>query len=121
MSTDYTGLNSDGSTFLEGDGITRGYALAYAEANLREDLLPNYAIVNNSLSFGGFAFNEPWATERIINQRDHFGLIFHPLGFTATSKGVNRVFHNLGISVPTSSFASSAEITNPHKFLLSTK
>lgn len=112
VSTNYTGLCSDGSTLHEGKRVMRGYALAYAEANLQEDLLPNYSIVNNSLSFGGITFNESWATEQIINQRDQIGLIFHPLGFTATSEGVSRVFHKLGISVPTGSLTHSPKITN---------
>ena len=83
VSTDYTGLSSDGSYFAEGNVGMRAYAVAYSQAKLQEDLLPNYAIVNNSLSFGGFVLKETWATQRINTYRDQLGLLFHPLATVA--------------------------------------
>ena len=112
VSVDYKGQNSDGSYFPLGNIVMRAYALALEQANLQKDLLPNYVIVNNSLSFGGFMFNETWATQRIINQRDQLGLAFFPFGYDFTSEGVNRVFRKLGISIPTSSLANTPELAD---------
>ena len=118
VSTDYTGLSSDGSYFAEGNVGMRAYAVAYSQAKLQEDLLPNYAIVNNSLSFGGFVLNETWATQRINTYRDQLGLLFHPFGYGGTSTGVNRVFQKLVISVPTNSVANTPELTDPKQLPL---
>lgn len=118
FSMDYTGLNSDGSYFAEGDVLMRGYALPYSQANLRENLIPNYTIVNKFLSFDGLMFNDSWATQRIVDQRDQLGLAFHPFATNSASSGVNNVFRKLGITIPTSSLANTKELTDQHQFPL---
>jgi len=114
VSIDFQGESYNGNAFVYAEKATRGYLIAYKEA----DLLPNYQVRNFSVSPGAQYFNYEWAVQQLVESRERLGLAFHPFSTSTATMGIYKAMEELGISIPISSVASPAALSSPEKYPL---
>ena len=116
VSGDQTSINYDGSFFPFAYLYLPGLYLGYSEVNRRNNIVPNYQFVNNSLSLGAALWNEDWGRSQLTKYRDKVGIAYHHFAFSEALYGMLPLMEKMNIIVPVTTLCNAISLSDPVKY-----
>ena len=116
VSGDFQAVNFDGSFFPFAYLYLPGLFLGYSEVNRRNNIVPNYQFVNNSLSTGSSIWNEDWARSQLTKYRNKVGIAYHHFAFASSIFGLLPLMQQMNITIPVTTLCNSNDLSSPRNY-----